>query len=82
MAPAQRRMNSTIVPKDDGRRVLVPRVLTFSDILTQHIHNISVVEFHLPVCLGVIGCREQFLDSEFARNRKEEIRIELRSVAG
>ena len=61
---------------------VVPVILPCCDIPTKGSQNSPVVTFDLPVSLGVISSRKDFLDSQFGANSLEELSSELRTVIG
>jgi hypothetical protein len=75
-------MDPAVICESHRGRIIIPIILSDSDVPSKGSEDSPVIPFDLTVCLGVIGSREDFLDPQFAENGLEELSSKLRTVVG
>jgi hypothetical protein len=66
-------MDPAVICERHRGRIIIPIILTVSDVPSTVSEDGPVIPFDFPVCLGVIGSREDLMDPQFAANGLEEI---------
>jgi hypothetical protein len=75
-------VNSAVVRKRHRGGVVVPVILTGSHIPTEGGQDRAIISLHLTVCLGVVGGREDLLDTQLCASGLKELSRELGAVVG
>jgi hypothetical protein len=75
-------MDPAVICERHRGRIIIPVILTGSDVPSNGSEDGPVIPFDLHICLGVIGSREDLLDPQFAANGLEERSSKLRTVFG
>jgi hypothetical protein len=75
-------MDPAVIGERHRGRIIIPVILTGSDVPSKGSEDGPVIPFNLPVCLGVIGSCEYLLDPQFTANGLEELSSKLRTAFG